>query len=212
MHVYAVNNNKRDWIVRVLAIMDVSVFFVLGYFSVNEKMLGLLGIDSNNSMYVFLESAITALIPISFFGIANYLYDQYIWRCPLLKKWHGLPNLNGAWEGYVKSPLKKTETGEEIKINISVRIEQTWNRIKISTRSNSKANSESAMIEITEQGDIYLRYAFTTKREGQLPYQGYNRLHFGEREYTLQGEYFTAKNIDGEPGKGSKGIFYIKRI
>ena len=70
---YAVNNNKRDWIVRVLAIMDVSVFFVLGYFSVNEKMLGLLGIDSNNSMYVFLESAITALIPISFFGIANYL-------------------------------------------------------------------------------------------------------------------------------------------
>ena len=157
MHVYAVNNNKRDWIVRVLAIMDVSVFFVLGYFSVNEKMLGLLGIDSNNSMYVFLESAITALIPISFFGIANYLYDQYIWRWPLLKKWHGLPNLNGAWEGYVKSPLKKTETGEEIKINISVRIEQTWNRIKISTRSNSKANSETAMIEITEQGDIYLR-------------------------------------------------------
>ena len=212
MHVYAVNNNKRDWIVRVLAIMDVSVFFVLGYFSVNEKMLGLLGIDSNNSMYVFLESAITALIPISFFGIANYLYDQYIWRWPLLKKWHGLPNLNGAWEGYVKSPLKKTETGEEIKIIISVKIEQTWNRIKISTRSNSKANSESAMIEITEQGDIYLRYAFTTKREGQLPYQGYNRLHFGEREYTLQGEYFTAKNIDGEPGKGSKGIFYIKRI
>ena len=212
MHVYAVNNNKRDWIVRVLAIMDVSVFFVLGYFSVNEKMLGLLGIDSNNSMYVFLESAITALIPISFFGIANYLYDQYIWRWPLLKKCHGLPNLNGAWEGYVNSPLKKTETGEEIKINISVRIEQTWNRIKISTRSNSKANSESAMIEITEQGDIYLRYAFTTKREGQLPYQGYNRLHFGEREYTLQGEYFTAKNIDGEPGKGSKGIFYIKRI
>lgn len=212
MHVYAVNNNKRDWIVRVLAIMDVSVFFVLGYFSVNEKMLGLLGIDSNNSMYVFLESAITALIPISFFGIANYLYDQYIWRWPLLKKWHGLPNLNGAWEGYVKSPLKKTETGEEIKIIISVKIEQTWNRIKISTKSNSKANSESAMIEITEQGDIYLRYAFTTKREGQLPYQGYNRLHFCEREYTLQGEYFTAKNINGEPGKGSKGNFYIKRI
>lgn len=212
MHVYAVNNNKRDWIVRVLAIMDVSVFFILGYFSVNEKMLGLLGIDSNNSMYVFLESAITALIPISFFGIANYLYDQYIWRWPLLKKWHGFPNLNGAWEGYVKSPLKKTETGEEIKINISVKIEQTWNRIKISTKSNSKANSESAMIEITEQGDIYLRYAFTTKREGQLPYQGYNRLHFCEREYTLQGEYFTAKNIHGEPGKGSKGNFYIKRI
>ena len=212
MHVYAVNNNKRDWVVRVLAIMDVSVFFILGYFSVNEKVLGLLGIDSNNSMYVFLESAITALIPISFFGIANYLYDWYIWRWPLLKKWHGLPNLNGAWEGYVKSPLKKTETGEEIKIIISVKIEQTWNRIKISTKSNSKANSESAMIEITEQGDIYLRYAFTTKREGQLPYQGYNRLHFCEREYTLQGEYFTAKNIDGEPGKGSKGIFYIKRI
>ena len=120
-----------------------------------------------------------------------------------MKKWHGLPNLNGAWEGYVKSPLKKTETGEEIKIIISVKIEQT---------SNSKANSESAMIEITEQGDIYLRYAFTTKREGQLPYQGYNRLHFCEREYTLQGEYFTAKNINGEPGKGSKGNFYIKRI
>ena len=53
MHVYAVNNNKRDWIVRVLAIMDVSVFFVLGYFSVNEKMLGLYKKVCRRYLYVY---------------------------------------------------------------------------------------------------------------------------------------------------------------
>ena len=203
MHVYAINSNKRETVIKIIFGLDILISFVIEYFHLIDMLWGLFHIDTQNSVFILFNIFLNVFVPLSIYGIFYWIYNKFLWKWGPLRGWHEIPDLNGRWEGKVTSPLKNQP------IDITVNIEQTWDKIKISTRTNSQAQSQSAMLEILENGTVYLRYSFITKRQNQ-EYPGYNRLELNGD--ILDGEYFTAKTIPGMDGYGSKGNIRVKKV
>lgn len=204
MHVYSINSDKREKVVIILVVCTFIFEFAVQYFSVEEFILSCFSVESQNSMYMILKTGINMALPLSFYGGLNRLYNKWIWRWSICRKIHRIPDLNGEWEGTVKSALKSSER------NVHTRIRQTWKTINVTTNGRSKSVSESATIEVNDLDEIFFRYAFKVDREGEHPYLGYNCLKLNGD--ILKGEYFTAKEIPNEAGKGSKGYFEIRKI
>ena len=43
-----------------------------------------------------------SIAPFAIFGILLWLFDQYLWKWPLIRRVSGIPNLEGTWKGTLK--------------------------------------------------------------------------------------------------------------
>lgn len=181
--------------------------------------------DSANIIY----DVLMGVIPIGVYGILASLYNNILWKHLPFQWWNKLPDFNGQWEGEIRSPAKKNG-----KSKITVWIKQNWDRISIKTQTEQgrKAVGRFAEVQVTEEGDCFLNYAFyNMRRTGS--YMGANFLEYDEESGILNGEYFTSKTMplrihgyieDLETGQchkkkkfikealGSKGRIEVKRI
>jgi len=214
MHVYSINSNKREEVIRIITIIDLILSSWLEYQGIidnisNWMMINILNISSDNYIYHLVLSGVHAIVPVGIYGISFGLYNKFIWKWKVLYRWHHIPNLNGKWQGTVESPLKEKSS------DITADIKQTWTKIQVQTRAVSGAHSESGMIEVVsndEKSDTFFRYSFRTER-GNEKYIGYNKLQYTGSK--LEGEYFTNKKLSDkqcDEGKGSKGVILLKRI
>lgn len=211
MHVYSIDNSKRDKVIAVISVADIALTAMLEYYKLEGKVINwllvtTLHISETHFVYYLVSACIHALVPISIYALLFWFYENFMWKWGIMYKWHNIPNLNGSWEGTVKSPLKPRT------VNITAEIKQTWNKLQVSTQSpHSRAYSETAVISTEPDGETYFRYSFQTLREGEAPYIGYNKLRF--EQYQLSGEYFTNKALGSqEQGKGSKGTIILRRV
>lgn len=209
MHVYAINNTKREKVVFCIAVLDVLVSAILEDNSFIKNASQFIWTtyfhsETGNFVYYIFSICLEQLFPFSFYAIVYFLYDKFMWKWPVFRAWHCVPDLNGHWTGMVTSPLKN-----EV-VSIEADIIQNWNKLQVHTYSHSSASSESAAIQI-EENKIYFRYSFETKREGEESYIGYNKLRYTDLK--LEGEYFTNKKLadDADKGKGSKGYIVLRK-
>lgn len=156
-----------------------------------------------SSSLLFLErfTAYKLLAPSALFlyGALIKVFDLYLWKLPIINKLTRIPNFNGTWQGF---HIRAEEEGEEaIKIDVTLRITQTWSKIAISSET-PKTTSEvrTISISIENPNEIKLQYIYLVKnRTGLEPKSQYGE---GFTELTM---------VKDENGLMLKGPYYSNR-
>jgi len=193
MHTYSIDTNERKNILLVLAI--VSIVFSWGFY----RVLGYYQI----ALPWWVESPSVLF----FYGILFEIFDRWLWR--YLKKVNIIktPNLIGEWSGNLKSSFDNHSS----EIKATLKIFQTWTRIKIlMITDQSSSHSESASIVVDTPEGKYLSYQYindpkSTAVETMGIHRGTVRLVFDEKKNTLEGEYYSGR------GRQNFGSLYFVR-
>jgi len=193
MHTYSIDTNERKNILLVLAITSIvfswGFYRVLGYYQIVLPWW----VESPSVLF--------------FYGILFEIFDRWLWR--YLKKVNIIktPNLIGEWSGNLKSSFDNHSS----EIKATLKIFQTWTRIKIlMITDQSSSHSESASIVVNAPEGKYLSYQYIndpkpTAVETMSIHRGTVRLVFDEKKKTLEGEYYSGR------GRQNFGSLYFVR-
>jgi hypothetical protein len=146
------------------------------------------------------------------FSLLTWFFETRAWKWKILMRIHGIPNLNGTWNGQLKSSYSDEP------IEMSMEIKQTWSEISFhsnfpATHSESASNNAAICTESNRGLSIYFGFQNESSdiNSGMQTYDGYNILSLPD-ENTISAKYFNnrpnpKKSIKG----GNMGNFELKR-
>lgn len=159
------------------------------------------------------------------FALLYFLFDHYLWKTKCIQKFHKVPNLNGKWNGCLKSSFPD-ESGNSIIMDAYLTIEQTWTKITIKcnfVKRGNINNKDVSLVLSEKSSSSYSRTAtfdvnnlegpklvFTYENNSNDPslnirsHIGCNSLVY--KDDTLQGIYFTNR------GDGTHGTLFLSRM
>ncbi len=181
MHTYSIDTQERKNILLILAIA--SIVFSWGFY----KIIGYYQI----SLPWWAESPSVLF----FYGLLFVVFDKWLWRYFRRINFIKTPNLNGVWNGNLKSSFDN----HSAEVKATLKIFQTWTRIKILLSTDqSSSHSESASIVIDAPEGKYLSYQYindpkTNTIETMSIHRGTVRLIFDEKKKSLEGEYYSGR-------------------
>lgn len=152
----------------------------------------------------------TKKIPLAISGyvLIGIIFTKWIWRLKLLQGWLiKIPDLQGRWEGELKSDWIDPATGKGIMpISIVLVIRQTFSSITCTlTTKESSSYSTTASINCIFGGqDLYLTYNYTNRpkatiRDRSAIHDGAAILKIIENpQRCLEGEYWTSRKTRGD--------------
>jgi hypothetical protein len=139
-----------------------------------------------------------------FFGVANVVFDRYLWRARLLGlRLCSIPYFGGDWTGVIRA---RDAEGRSVDIPVHVRIAQTWSAIGIKgTTANGVTRSKIAGIRVE---DDELRYEYETHAH-VMESDGRHHVGFAVVQLVnsngLEGYYYTLE------GSTTKGLLTLQR-
>lgn len=182
MHPYSIDTQERRNVLLLLAV--ISIILAWGFYNLL------------NRYHFVLPWWVESPSVLSFYGLLFIIFDGWVWkflrRINLIKT----PGLAGEWSGYLKTSFD--EHSSEIKATL--RIFQTWTRIKILlTTEHSVSHSETASIVIDAPEGKYLSYQYINEPKSDAVktmsiHRGTARLLFNEKDNTLIGEYYSGRD------------------
>ncbi len=131
MHPYGTDSNERFWV--FLSLIPLSFFlasrlqWLLDRFDVAWSQEWEFLADPTSAMFCF--------------GVLYYIFNRWLWRLPILR-WLDLvkiPDLNGTWDGYLKSSWNNHQTP----FDATLTIEQTWTSVRVRQRRQGSSSSYS---------------------------------------------------------------------
>jgi len=182
MHTYSIDTEERKNILLFLAV--VSIIFSWSFY----KILG--------NYQVFLPWWIESPSILFFYGLFFAIFDKWFWQYLKKIKFVKTPNLNGEWNGNLKSSFNN----HSVEVKATLKIFQTWTRIKILlTTDQSLSQSETASIVIDTPEGNYLSYQYINEPKSNSVktmsiHRGTVRLIFDEEKNTLNGEYYSGRD------------------
>lgn len=130
-----------------------------------------------------------------FYGSLFIVFDKWLWRIFKKMGFIQTPNFSGEWSGHLKSSFD-----ESLETKATLRIYQTWTKIKILLNTDqSLSHSESASVVINTPEGAYLSYQYLNEPKPNAVktmsiHRGTTRLLFKERENMLIGEYYSGRD------------------
>lgn len=130
------------------------------------------------------------------------MFINFAWRWKIFRVWLvPFPNLNGCWNGFIKSSYKNACS----EIPIKVKIKQTFLHIQVRFQSKeSKSNSIVAAFNIDKDRDI-VQLCYSYQNDPKATLQKKSPIHYGsvildidEDNNSMDGLYWTTKNTTGE--------------
>lgn len=162
--------------------------------------------------YVVAIEAIPNIIGIPFIYKCLYTwFDKLLWRTRFIRGFVGIPDLNGTWEGVLKSSF---EGGK--KICMTLEIEQTWTKIRCDAnfeKSSSKSNMASVFSDDYKSGVLSFAFVNNSKdlNTETQKYDGFNILEY--KGDMLTGRYFNNRpNPNAQNKGGNLGVIELKRV
>ncbi|MEW6557269.1 MAG: hypothetical protein AB1349_07940 [Elusimicrobiota bacterium] len=193
MHTYSIDIDERKNILLLLAI--ISIVFSWGFYKILNYY--------QFSLPWWLESPSILF----FYGLLFIIYDKWLWQYSKKLNFTKTPNLNGEWNGNLKSSFNNHSS----EIKATLRIFQTWTRIKILlTTEHSTSHSETASLIINAPEGKHLSYQYINEPKSEAVktmsiHSGTVQLLFNEKENTLIGEYYSGRD------RQNFGSLYFKR-
>jgi len=181
MHAYSLDTNERRYVFLILAI--VSIVLSWGF----QQLL----LKYHISLPWWVENPSVLFV----YGILFLAFDKWLWKFFGKMNVSKTPNLNGEWEGSLKSSFDN-HSGD---IKVKLKIVQTWTEINILLRTDhSSSHSESASIINKAPEGIYLCYQYindpkTNAAETMNIHRGTVRLLLNEKEKCLEGDYYSGR-------------------
>jgi hypothetical protein len=193
MHPYSIDTEERKNILLILAVVSVILTWCF------YKIL--------NNYQTVLPWWIESPSVLFFYGLLFVVFDKWLWqyfeKIGLVKT----PNLNGEWKGYLKSSFDEHST----EIKATLKIFQTWTRIKILlTTERSSSCSETASVITNAPEGKYLSYQYINEPKSNAVktmsiHRGTVKLLFDEKKNVLDGEYYSGRD------RQNFGSFYLKK-
>lgn len=182
MHPYSIDTEERKNILLFLAV--VSIIFAWGFYKIlgNYKIILSWWIESPSILF--------------FYGFLFLIFDKWLWKFFRSVGFVKTPDLNGEWEGHIKTSFDAHSS----EIKAGIKIFQTWTRIKvILTADHSKSYSEAASIIVEVPEGKYLSYQYINEPKSSAistmsMHRGTTRLLFDEKAATLSGEYYSGRD------------------
>ena len=216
MHSYSIDKKIRTSFSIALFVVSIAVSMLLRMaLSTNtEAISAQLSAMKLDTVMEFLSS--TGVLPNIFeatviYSILSFLFEKWIWKFPGIRCMHGIPNINGHWEGELRSSYS------EESIPMKLDVIQTWSEISFrSTFPKSTSSSNTAAIHMEDNRGVSIYFGFhnnsTDIETGMQSYDGYNILTMVDKN-TLSARYFNnrpnpKKSIKG----GNMGTFSLHRI
>jgi len=143
---------------------------------------------------------------LGFYGLFYSIFDQKLWKISFVRRALKIPNLNGLWEGYVKSSYNNFQS--ELKAEMD--IHQTWTKMSIAMRTqNSKGYSLNSMI-VNTSNEMTLSFEFFNEPKTAAPssmhmHRGTARLSIDPNVKSLNGEYYTGRD------RNNFGVLHFER-
>lgn len=215
MHSYSIDKKIRTYISIALFVASIATSMLLrsilslhsdiitarlSSFMINPviEFLSSTGIFPN-----FLEAAVI-------FSLLSFVFERWIWKLPPVRFFHGIPDLNGHWEGELFSSYS------EEAIHMDLDIVQTWSEISFrASFPKSTSSSNTAAIHMEDSRGISIYFGFhndsTDITSGMQSYDGYNILTLDDKD-TLSARYFNNRPNHRRTVKGGNmGSFNLKR-
>ncbi|MFC3476291.1 hypothetical protein ACFOKC_00990 [Halobacterium litoreum] len=141
---------------------------------------------------------------LSIFTLTYIIWDRYLWRFPVIRKFTSMPDLNGEWYGGLQSSYEQTTMGDfqadggTEKHGPKMTIDQTWTSIQVTIEfKNSVSSSQTASI-MHDMTTPVLRLTYQNRptgdsQESMTIHEGTNDLHLRQQgdERFLEGKYYT---------------------
>lgn len=215
MHSYSIDKKIRNMVTIGIFIISIVVAIILRTVLVKPLVAMNSWVNSTCMKSVIDFISITGFVPnilevATIYGGLSVLYEKYIWKWSIVKKVHGIPNLNGEWEGKLKSSFNEKE------IDMTMKITQTWSEISfVSTYPKSKSASNNAAIHLEANCGITIYFGFHNNSNdieaGMQSYDGYNILIL-EDDNRISARYFNDRpNSNKKIRGGNKGTFELAR-
>jgi hypothetical protein len=159
-------------------------------------------IQSFGFVPIFIKTSLSSISTMPIFGVLFIILDQFLWRSSMIRK-IGLvrvPDLNGTWVGAIKSSLDDYQ----IEIPASMRITQTWTKIRIHfDAKDASSYSNMCHISTSDPSECSITWEYLTRPKPNAPSRMV--MHYGTCKLTgdisydynvqrLQGEYYTERN------------------
>ena len=182
MHAYSIDTNERKNILLCLAV--ISIVFSWGFYKIlsNHQIALPWWVESPSVLF--------------FYGLLFVIFDKWLWQYFKKINFVKTPNLNGEWSGSLKSSFDNHSLG----VKATLRIFQTWTRIKILlTTDQSSSHSETASIVIDVPEGEYLSFQYINEPKPNAVktmsiHRGTVRLLFDEKKNSLEGEYYSGRD------------------
>jgi hypothetical protein len=182
MHSYSIDTQERINTLLLLAV--ISIILAWSFYNILTMY------------HIVLPWWVESPSVLSFYGLLFIVFDRWGWkflrRINLIKT----PKLAGVWCGCLKTSFD--EHSSEIKA--SLRIFQTWTRIKIILcTEHSLSHSDTASVVINASEGKYLSYQYINEPKSNAIktmsiHRGTAQLLFNEKENTLIGEYYSGRD------------------
>jgi len=138
--------------------------------------------------------------PLATYGMLFWFFDNFFWRFPIINKLINIPNLNGTYEGKLKSSYDNFKNT----VNFTLTIKQTFNKIVVKLKTGT-SESESLSAFLKREGTTallvynYHNEPTTVEKATLNEHKGTAWLKFDLVKNTFEGRYYTDKrplNID----------------
>jgi hypothetical protein len=206
MHSYAVNTNRwRHTGLIALVAAGVLIF-------ITPRLPG------------YLPTFAQSISPLLLFTILWFAVDRWLWRLPLLNGFLGIPDLNGEWEGEVRTAYDGGSAGNKDELHPvqsdtphRLNITQRWFSIDVEYENPESSRSVSTSARFDIQGNTpELTYTYQNKPIGttglataqQSRHGGTATLRVkqGSGGLELVGEYYTDEE------RHNHGTLRFKRV
>ena len=139
-------------------------------------------------------------------GIAYFIFTAWLWRWNAFQGWLvPFPDLNGTWQGYIRTNWKDAEGKSPGSIPAILTIKQSFGRISCVMRTE-EMESHSYLEGFCISSDAQVRqlcYSYTSRpkatlRDRSTPHDGTMLLNIiGKPVHKLEGEYWTQRQTAG---------------
>lgn len=144
---------------------------------------------------------------ISVYALVAYAFARWLWRLPFLQGWLvQLPDLQGTWQGEVRSTWRDSGGHELPPIPAILVIKQTFLSINCALHArDSDSYSTAAQVNRDDSGTLRLTFNYTNRPKAVL--RDRIPIHDGAailritghgRHLSLEGEYWTNRNTRGD--------------
>lgn len=138
----------------------------------------------------------------------SFLFVKWLWRLPVFKGWLvPFPDLQGTWEGELRSTWRNPKTGEGIPpLRMVLVIRQTFSSISCTlfTKESESYSTAARIGHEEDNGTLSLTYNYTNRSKATIRdrspiHDGAARLRIvSAPSRLLEGEYWTSRCTTGE--------------
>jgi len=205
MHSYIIERNKQNCRKKVYIILFIISFLITKFLQIALANIKLFDIPNFIKFWFSIPSFFGV------FGIVYWVFNNYLWKWNIINKLLTVPNLSGDWIGFIKT----SHNGQDINNKIEVKMEicQTWNQIKIISKTNNSSSESKLGGIITDKANIKLKFEYQNQPDYDSDENLY--MHIGYNIFDIKSinniTMLTGKYFSGRSRKNHGVIKVIKK-